>query len=201
MSPNAAEWSLGYRSERTPWDMRRPHPELTRRLEADPSLGCESVGRVLVPGCGRGHDALALASAGWDVTAVDIADALEGIARPTLEAAGVRFELGDVFSIDPLAIGGPFDLVFDHTFFCALEPGERPRFGEMADVMLVRKGVVASLVFPLGRPPLEGGPPHGMTPDDISAALGSGFDQLGLGEPFTTGRRSWPHQWASWERR
>ncbi len=201
MPPAPSDWSFAYRSERTPWDMRRPHPELVRRLEVDPTLGCSAVGRVLVPGCGRGHDAVALASAGWEVTAVDIADALEDETRPALEAAGVRFELANVFTVDPLTIGGDFDLVFDHTFFCAVEPEERHRFGAMADAVLAPAGLVTSVVFPLGRPHSEGGPPYGMMPDDVAAALGNGFRQLELGEPFTTGRRSWPHQWAVWQRR
>lgn len=195
MSPSSSEWSLSYTSGRTPWDMRRPHPELVSRLQADPTLGSGTVGRVLVPGCGRGHDALALASVGWDVTAVDIADALAPDTGRRLEDAGVRFEVADA-----LAATGSYQMVFDHTFFCALEPTERHRFGVMVDSILDTGGVIASVVFPLGRPLAEGGPPYGMTADDLTDAMGAGFDQVEISEPFMTGRRSWPHLWASWRK-
>jgi methyl halide transferase len=176
--------------------MRRPHPELVGRLATDPTLGSGMVGRALVPGCGRGHDALALASAGWDVTAVDIADALAPEIGHKLEAAGVRFIVADA-----LAVTGSYQLVFDHTFFCALEPADRHRFGGMVDSSLAAGGIIASVVFPLGRPLSDGGPPYGMTADDVATALGSGFEPVETSQPFMTGRRSWPHLWAAWRKR
>jgi methyl halide transferase len=176
--------------------MRRPHPELVGRLAADPTLGSGAVGRALVPGCGRGHDALALASAGWDVTAVDIADSLEPEVGSKLRSAGVRFLIADA-----LAVTGSYQLVFDHTFFCALEPVDRHLFGGMVDSSLASGGIIASVVFPLGRPLSEGGPPYGMTADDVEAVLGPTFEPVEIGEPFMTGRRSWPHMWAVWRKR
>lgn len=195
MSPSAAEWTLRYLAGQTPWDMGKPHPELVRRLEDDPTLGADAVGRALVPGCGRGHDAIALARAGWQVTAVDLVGALETRTRAALDAVGASFVVGDVFQITDR-----FDLVFDHTFYCALDPSDRHLFGRMSDAVLDREGMVASLVFPIGRAPADGGPPHGMEVDDLSSSLGAGFELTEAGEPFCTGGRRWPHVWATWRK-
>ena len=70
----AADWAARYEEEHTPWDLGAPHPALAAELEKD-LLGrrrCGHDARAFVPGCGRGHDALALAKAGWVVTAMDM---------------------------------------------------------------------------------------------------------------------------------
>ncbi|MEL6712741.1 MAG: hypothetical protein AAFP86_03160, partial [Planctomycetota bacterium] len=65
---DAVDWADRYRAGDTPWDIGGPHPELSIRLQdgrlAPPEPG-ES--RALVPGAGRGHDAIALARRGWQV--------------------------------------------------------------------------------------------------------------------------------------
>ena len=109
-------WKARYEAKSTPWDLAREHPELERRLAAR-ELGPPAT--VYVPGCGRGHDALALARAGFRVTAVDSVDVVElgeGSKLEELGRLGSSFRVADAlaFETEPVA------LVFDHTFFCAL---------------------------------------------------------------------------------
>ncbi len=196
MAPSAGDWSLRYSSGNTPWDMRRPHPELARRLVLDPSLGLARVGRVLIPGCGQGHDALAFAEAGWDVVAVDFASALAPLVRQRIESAGGTFLHDDALTVDDRE----FDLVFDHTFFCAVDPSARPGFGSMVGRVLRLGGSLVSIVFPVGREPGDCGPPHRMEVDDVTDVLGPGFVLSEQSEPFRTGRRAWSHVWARWDR-
>ncbi|MDH4117412.1 MAG: TPMT family class I SAM-dependent methyltransferase [Acidimicrobiia bacterium] len=188
--PSSTDWSLRYAAGNTPWDMRRAHPELTRRLELDPTLGTGRVGTALVPGSGHGHDAAALAGAGWDVTAVDFALGMAPVSHH-----GVEFREANVFDID-----GVFDLMFDHTFFCALDPSERMRFGGLARRVVRAGGHVVSIVFPIGRPLESCGPPFPMEVDHVSRVLGGEFELVAESAPFTTGRRAWPHVWAHWTR-
>jgi SAM-dependent methyltransferase len=195
--PDADAWNARYEIGSIPWDLGRAHPELETRLALDPALGTRSVGRVLVPGAGTGHDAAALAQAGWRVTAVDIAPAVEAALLRRLAADHASVLIADSLEIE---VDEPFDLIFDHTFFCAIDPPDRPRFGAMVDRVLAWSGSVISIVFPIGRPASEGGPPWGFEPDDLAAALGPGFslEERG-GRSHVSGRR-WPYAWTRWVR-
>lgn len=195
--PDADAWNARYELGTAPWDLGRAHPELETRLALDPSLGLGSVGTVLVPGAGTGHDAAALAQAGWRVVAVDFAPAVEAALLRRLEADRGSVVIGDALEMDD---DTAFDLVFDHAFFCALDPGARPRFGEMVDRVLVRSGALISIVFPIGRPASDGGPPWGVDIDDVAAALGDSFTLAEGGARSRLPGRRWQHAWTRWTR-
>jgi hypothetical protein len=95
-------WDARYAAGRTGWDLGAAALALDRLL-SDLPKGSE---RVLVPGAGFGHDAIAWAKAGRDVVAVDFAaQAVEGmreragvhladietrgVRRPNLRAVGI----------------------------------------------------------------------------------------------------------------
>jgi SAM-dependent methyltransferase len=193
--PDSVAWNNHYVAGRTPWDLGRPHPELQRRLDRDSGLGTGVVGRVVVPGAGNGHDAVALAHAGWSVTAVDVADAVEGRLTSVLEPHDGRVIIADALDVDDRE---PFDLVFDHTFFCAIDPDRRPDFGSLCRRVLAPGGSVVSIVFPIGRPASVGGPPWAIEPDTVALALGSRFRLADLSEANTVAGRRWHHRWARW---
>ena len=195
MSVSASSWSIRYATNEIPWDLGQPHAELTARLLADPRLGSETVGSVLVPGCGAGHDAAALANHGWDVTALDFAGSARALVEAKLRGRG-RFIQADLFAYEPES---KFDLVFDHTCFCAVLPEQRPAFGEAIDRFLKPTGRFISLVFPVGKPMEHGGPPHGMTVDDLSTAMGDRFALEEDHEADCNGRR-WENRWAVYKR-
>ena len=185
------EWADRYTAGDTTWDLGRAHPELMRRL-AD--LG--EPGTVLVPGAGRGHDASAFAGAGWQVIAADFAPTVEPDLQRAVGQQG-RVVIGDVFEIESITRG--VDLVFDHTFFCAIPLRRRPDFGVLARAMVRPWGRVASIVYPVGRPGSEGGPPYAMSVDDLANVLGEGFE-LEADEPAAAAGRSWETRWACFRR-
>lgn len=195
--PEAEAWSVRYELGSIPWDLGRPHPELVDRLSGDPTLGTGSVGRAFVPGAGTGHDAAALAAAGWQVTAMDIAPAVEPVLARRLSAFDASVAIGDALSFAP---DDPFDLVFDHTFFCALDPERRPDFGTMVDRVLGDRGDLVSIVFPLHKAPETGGPPWGFDAADVRATLPPAFDRIELAAEARVPGRNWPHRWARWSR-
>jgi thioredoxin reductase/SAM-dependent methyltransferase len=120
-----------------------------------------AVGRALDIGCGEGGDAVWLASQGWQVTAVDFADAaLARVAEHAAEAGvGDRVETRrlDVRSFDPA--GETWDLVTSHFFHLP--------DGGMPDV--VRR--LASAVSPGGTLLVVG---H--HPEDLATGLRHGHD-------------------------
>ena len=195
--PDEKAWSARYELAFTPWDLGKPHPELARRLTEDPSLSLGAVGTAYVPGCGTGHDAAALAAAGWHVTAIDFAAGVEPELRRRLEPLGAEVRIGDALAFRPTT---EFDLILDHTFFCAIDPGERSEFGAMVDQLLAEDGTFISIVYPLDKPTEDGGPPWGIDPGTISRALGPNFDMVFEGSRATAPRRKWPHSWVEWWR-
>ncbi|RMH00996.1 MAG: methyltransferase domain-containing protein [Planctomycetota bacterium] len=192
------DWRRRYREGHTPWDLGRAHPELVRRLAAGELRPPRPGARALVPGCGRGWDAAALAEAGWQVTAADVVEELREAVEALLGSGG-GFLARDV--LEPTFPEQPFDLLFDHTFFCALQPRRRPDFGRLARRAVAPGGLLVSLVFPLDRPAAEGGPPFGMCPADLRAALGPEF-VLETDEPVPGrfGGRAWDSRWCRFRR-
>jgi SAM-dependent methyltransferase len=81
--------------------------------------------RVLVPGCGYGRNALALAERGFAVTAYDYSAA--GIARAAVEAAHphARYLVRDALA--PTPPGEPYDGVLCHFFLHLFRAAERQR--------------------------------------------------------------------------
>lgn len=187
------DWAARYRSGDTPWDLGGPHPELSVRLQdgrlAPPRPGA----KAFVPGAGAGHDALALARRGWAVTAVDLVVDLAPRVGPELERKGGRFVVGDAIAFDG---AGEFDLVWDHTFFCAMPPARRGDWGRQVESLLVPGGVYSALVFPVGKPAAEGGPPFGMEEAHVLEVLGPLF-RLDASGPVSRAvpRRTWREHW------
>jgi hypothetical protein len=195
---DASDWSKHYREKDTPWDCGGPHPELARLL-VDASFAPRAHGEnALVPGAGPCHDALALARAGWNVTALDFAEGLRTPVVKELEKLG-----GRLLEVDALAYdGGPFDLVFDHTFFCAISPSERTRWGGLMERVVADDGRLVMLVFPGGKPRDAGGPPYAMEIEDVRAVLPKDFELVShTPVQSKVARREWRESWAVFERR
>lgn len=196
MSDNRASWSLRYEMGNTQWDLGRPHPDLVERLAADATLGCGRVGTVVVPGCGSGHDAAALADGGWNVIALDFASAARPLVEAKLAGRGVFVE-ADLFLYEPPE---EIEFVFDHTCFCAISPDRRADFGETMSRWLNPGGLFISVVFPMGKPVEHGGPPHSMSVEGLTEALGDAFELEVASEADCAGRR-WDSRWAAFRRR
>ena len=72
------DWEALYQANDTFWDHGVASPGLVDYLAANPAL---PLGQTLVPGCGSGHDARALAKAGWSVTGLDLAPSSVPLAK------------------------------------------------------------------------------------------------------------------------
>lgn len=167
--PDAAFWAELYRTGDTGWDQGGPSPALVDFLKNDLGPGRAvpfRSGRALVPGCGHGHDARALAADGFEVIGLDVVKKAVKEAARTADADGlknIRFEQADFLNL-PTRLRGPYDLIFENTFFCAIDPAHRDRYVETATSLLKPGGFLLGVFYNI-RP--ETGPPFGATRDEL----------------------------------
>lgn len=177
---NSEYWSDRYQSSATGWDIGDVTPfvadfltnQRINQLFSDKKTagGTEFfLPKILVPGCGFGHDALAFAKHGFDVTAVDFAPEPISLLQQHIENQDLRnisaitanfFELPHSFS--PAM---EFDLIFEYTLFCAIHPEDRLLYSETASSLLSDQGFLLGLFFPLA--PTADGPPFGVQSEAI----------------------------------
>ncbi len=191
-------WEDAWREGRTGWDAGASSPLLVELVEQ----GSLPEGRALVPGCGAGHDVFTLATEGREVVGLDLAPTAGERFRALRDERGVpaeraQIEIADFFEYAPEA---PFDLVWDYTFLCAIDPSQRPAWVEKMDALLADGGELITLLFPATKePPFGAGPPFALPPDEIRELLSTRFTPSRL-EPVTQsheGRRGmeWIGRW------
>lgn len=168
-------WEDLYLKGETPWDKGAPSPGLVAYLEEN-----EVAGRVLVPGCGLGHDVRALAAHGADVEGLDLSPTAVERADKVEKAVAERYRLGDLFALEE-ELAGAFDWVWEHTCFCAIDPERRREYVRAVKEVLKEGGRLLG-VFYLDPYDDEheprGGPPHGCTLDEIDSLFGADFEIL-----------------------
>ena len=169
-SENPEFWNTRYESARTPWDFGRPPAALERFLARNPGRGA----RVLIPGCGTGHEIEAFARAGCEVTAIDFSPPAVARARANVgpALAGAVLE-GDFFTHE--FASAPFDLVYERTFLCALPPLRWPEIISRTAALLKPDGVLTGLYFFGAK---DDGPPFGLAPDETAQLFGTHFELL-----------------------
>jgi SAM-dependent methyltransferase len=166
----STDWESHYRTGDMPWEKGAAHPALIAFLKTNPVHG-----RVLVPGCGTGHDVRALAATADEVVGLDLAPSAVAAAKKQPPVGGERYVLGDLFALPP-SLCGVFDVVFEHTCFCAIPPERRADYVEAVAAALKPGGhLLAVFYLDPGLDPGESGPPFGVTRAELDALFGSRF--------------------------
>lgn len=173
------DWENHYQTGDTPWDKGEPAPGLVDFLQ---SHAGQLAGRVLVPGCGTGSDARAWAAAGFDVTGLDIAPSASAKAMAT--HPGLAFKTADFLNDSP---DKPFDIVFEHTLFCAVDPSQREAYVRAIHRWLRPGGTFLAIHYMLT--PEPDGPPFGVTQQEL-------WERFAPGLKFRAGwiPRSYPNR-------
>lgn len=144
MNPSDPDyWQKVYGEEPRPgWDMDGPTPVLAEVFEAVSALGLQVGREIAVPGCGFGHDAAELAQRGFRVLAMDFAEAAIAGAKARYGNLAV-WRREDWFT----ARVRPFDAIFDHTCFVAMEPSRRPEYLDICARRVKPGGLWLAVLF------------------------------------------------------
>ncbi|KAF3080170.1 hypothetical protein TWF569_003108 [Orbilia oligospora] len=158
-----------------PWDRGQSSPSLVDLLNDHPSLITPSSPSqqltALVPGCGRGYDVLLFASHGLKSYGLELSSSAVTAARENAKTSGLNPELhtfitGDFFTKNWQSgenSGTPeeFDVVYDYTFLCAMDPsqGLREKWADRMAGLVKKGGVLICLEFPLYKDLELPGPP------------------------------------------
>ncbi|KAH9926432.1 S-adenosyl-L-methionine-dependent methyltransferase [Fomitopsis serialis] len=184
----SAGWDKAWQQNVTPWDAGQSQPPLRDLLESD-EVDLPRSGRALVPGCGRGYDVILIATAlGLETTGLDISPVALEAARAHAASSGlpagtkVNFEGWDFFTLAP-SPGEQYDLIYDYTFFVAIQPSRRPEWGRQMSALVKSGGYLITLAWPLAPEPYESGPPHYSKPEHYAEVLGDGWEKVLDKEP------------------
>ena len=148
-------WDTRFRSGVTPWDAGGVPATLAAWIRGRQRL------RILVPGAGTGYEVRLFAELGHDVLGIDFSDA-------AVEASGGRVTKADFFALEQ----GPFDLVYERAFLCALPRARWPDWGRRMAELIRPGGELAGFYY------LDDnlrGPPFGTSKAELRTLLDAGF--------------------------
>lgn len=147
-------WSHIYQTETPGWEMNDAHPALKDML---PRLKLPKQ-RILVLGCGSGNDAAYFAEHGHVVTAVDISpEALSRAKEKYGKYTNITWIQSDLFKLGH-EHDGTYDLIFEHTCYCAINPAQRTELVTLWRRLLAPGGFLLGVFFAMSK---RNGPPFG----------------------------------------
>jgi cyclopropane fatty-acyl-phospholipid synthase-like methyltransferase len=187
-------WEQRYQTKDMPWEKGGPSPGLVDFLAAHPEL---KRGTVCVPGCSSGHDVREFAKAGFDAFGFDIAPSAIPLAEEKTRAAGLtaKFALADFLRDEPPQ---PFDWLFEHTLFCAIQPAERGEYVRAVLRWLKPGGNYLAVNYVLCGPD---GPPWPTTREEQVERFSSRFELVAEWTPRSYPNREGKEQMFWWRRK
>ena len=159
-------WDASYQDGPAPWDIGGPQPAIARLA----SEGRFS-GAVLDAGCGTGEHALLVASLGFPVLGVDVAETALALARQKAKNRGIEVEFvaADAFHLE--RFGRMFDTLLDCGLFHTFNGDERPAYVASLASVTRHKGILYVLCFSDHGPDTG---PHPVSQEELKAAFNPG---------------------------
>ncbi len=165
-------WNSFYENKTTPWDLASYAEPFKTYLD---SPYCIKSGHVGVIGCGNGHECDLLIDYNFTVTGIDFANQAIQNTQNKFKNKGVLNERGftlqeDFFKLD---LENYFDVILEHTFFCAINPKLRYDYVRKIVQMLKPDGYLIALWWIMDK---EDGPPYGVTQSQIFKYFAKNFN-------------------------
>ncbi len=164
-------WEGRWQSGEIHWDHGRPAPPFGEFVE-----GREApAGKVLITGCGSGHDVRFFAELGAQVTGLDIAPTALEVATKINGHARASFMLGNILDPEPQHFE-QYDWVVEHTCLCALPPDLWNAYAAGIRKVLKPGGHFLAIFY--RNPHDDEGPPFRIEEERILELFGEGFTVL-----------------------
>lgn len=183
------DWQRHYEEDDLGWDLGQVAPPFVKLWE-EKKL---PLGKVLIPGCGRGHEVVFLAENGFEVTAIDFSDGAVIYLRNILKERNLA---GEVLHQDFFSMGEShhdlYDLMIEQTFFCAISPWQRPDYVMNVARVLKPGGMLVGLFYHTDK---QGGPPYNTTREDIEAHFSESFKILELDKTSLSAEQRKDKEW------
>jgi len=174
------DWNARYNNDDIPWDKGEGTPVLAELLRIVPQYFLPDTS-ALVLGCGLGHDVAMLHDAGIDATGLDISETALRLAREAHPELGEVWRKDDLFAMPARA--GEYDLVWEHTCYCAIPPEMRHDYADSVFDLLKPNAYFTGVFFTdTGQPP-EVGPPFSTTRAEVVENFSRMFHLVWEGKP------------------
>ena len=164
-------WDQRYQDGRDGWELGEPAPPLVQFMKTNPQAP-KPPGRVLIPGCGRGHEAALVSELGFSAIGLDFSsEALQAARRIHGEDTGrLEWLQADLFDLESLSNAGikasSLAGIVEHTCFCAIEPRCRNDYVTTMKQLLEPGGWLLGLFWCHA---MAGGPPWGSEAGSLEA--------------------------------
>jgi ubiquinone/menaquinone biosynthesis C-methylase UbiE len=156
-------WDASYRDGPAPWDIDRPQPAIVRVASEGGFAGA-----VLDAGCGTGENALHVASLGFDVLGVDVAETALTIARQKATDRGIEVEFAAADALKLEGLERTFETVLDCGLLHTFNADERQAYAASVARVTNHDGTLYVLCFSDEGPDIG---PHPVSQDALQAAF------------------------------
>lgn len=160
-------WEKKYQNQATGWDLGTVSPPLKAYFDqlTDKNL------RILIPGCGFGHEAIYLEQQGFtNITVIDLVEEALDLIR--VNAPNVNCVAGDFFNFS-----STFDRIIEQTLFCAIDPSLRLQYIQKTASLLSENGKYVGLLF---NRDFEDGPPFGGSTQEYQTYFSKHFHSFSM---------------------
>ena len=183
------DWERHYETDDLGWDLGEVAPPFVRLWKEMKISPCKAI----IPGCGRGHEAIFLAERGFQITAVDYTQGAIGLLEKALLKKNLSGEVlrQDFFLLDSY-YNDRFDLMLENTFFCAINPGMRQKYVVTAGRVLRSGALFVGLFYETDK---EGGPPFNTRKRDIEEHFSEQFAIETLGKTSYSAEQRKGKEW------
>ena len=160
-------WDKQYESNSTGWDLGEVSPPIKTYIDQLTNKNLS----ILIPGCGNTYESDYLLQQNFtNVTVIDIALTLvEKLKTKYAENPNIHIILGDFF-----AHQGQYDLIIEHTFFCAINPSHRESYVNKMTELLAPNGKLMGILF--DRTFEMKGPPFGGNQEEYKKLFQTNFN-------------------------
>lgn len=178
-----------YKGE-APWEIGRPQPEV-ENLERSGRFR----GRILDVGCGKGENALYLASKGYDVCAIDFVDIVVQEARKEMTRRALTVDFQTIDALQLNNIGRTFNTVLDSATFHTFSDCQRQTYVNCLRKIMLPKAILHLICF--SNLEMRQGGALRITQDEIHNIFSDGWkietirETRYLAHIFPDGAKSW----------